>query len=238
MPNTSFTVGAVSASNSLVGSTANDQIGVNAFSMLGTDIYYMINPQWDNGSLVDAGAITLSSATNFYVGPVSASNSLVGGSAGDQVGSGGATLVNNTILLIRSPLWDHGPAVDAGAVSWASTSFFTVGQVSFFNSLVGSHPNDQVGSGGITIQGTTNYTISSPNWCYGAGASTAGSTTFVRIGVVSSSNSTVGAETAVPEILVQQPVGTEIVSNGSRDFGSVATGGTQSMVFTIKNRHG
>lgn len=38
-----------------------------------------------------------------------------------------------------------------------------------------------------------------------------------------------------PEIAVEQPVGTDIADNGSKDFGSVAVGSNASLTFTVKN---
>ena len=53
------TTGVVSASNSLVGSTANDQVGDDFYGgviALTNGNYLVRNPVWDNGSVVDAGA--------------------------------------------------------------------------------------------------------------------------------------------------------------------------------------
>ena len=47
--------GAVSAANSLVGSTASDQVGVNGITALGNNNYVVASSSWDNGSAVDAG---------------------------------------------------------------------------------------------------------------------------------------------------------------------------------------
>jgi autotransporter-associated beta strand protein len=41
--------------------------------------------------------------------------------------------------------------------------------------------------------------------------------------------------TGAPEIVVEQPAETEIVSNGSQDFGTVALGSDTSLTFTIRN---
>jgi len=104
------------------------------------------------------------------------------------------------------------------------------GVVSASNSLVGSHPNDQIGSGGITAP----FALNSPNWCYGAGAVTNFSFGPI-IGVVSAANSTVGAESAEPVIAVQQLDLTNIPSGGARDFGTVTAGSQSALSFVIKN---
>jgi hypothetical protein len=50
--------GEVSAANSLVGSTMNDQIGRYRVEPLANGNYVVRSPQWDHGSIVDAGAVT------------------------------------------------------------------------------------------------------------------------------------------------------------------------------------
>ncbi len=48
--------------------------------------YVVSSPYWDNGAATDAGAVTWCSGTTGCTGAVSASNSLVGSTANDQVG--------------------------------------------------------------------------------------------------------------------------------------------------------
>ena len=69
---------------------------------------------------------------------VSAANSLVGSSAGDNVGgSGGSgvTLLANGNYVVRSPVWDNGAIGDAGAVTWGSGTAGIQGTISDANSL-------------------------------------------------------------------------------------------------------
>src|SRR5207244_3457456 len=54
--------GAVSAANSLVGSTANDQVGGGLLRLQGGG-YVIPSPQWDNGAVQDAGAVTFGNGT-------------------------------------------------------------------------------------------------------------------------------------------------------------------------------
>lgn len=247
--------GVVSASNSFVGSTSGDQIGSGFITVFGGSdaaralIY---SPQWDNGGAVDAGAFTVVvPGTGPIAGVVSAGNSLVGSSTGDQIGSGGVFPITVNIggvstvhgFIAQSPLWDHGPAMNAGAVTVIGglTGPMTASLVSAANSMVGSHPGDQIGSGGFSPRNDlSGLDLLSPNWCYGAGAATP----FQLIppvqfgswaGVVSAANSTVGAETAEPEIVLRQPAPAELPSGSSRDFGGVAANATSSLTFTIHN---
>ena len=74
--------GPVSPANSLVGTHADDQIGGSPL-FYGKGTLLVPGPSWDNGSLVDAGAITISKTWKPPVGAVSAANSVLGLAAGD-----------------------------------------------------------------------------------------------------------------------------------------------------------
>ena len=244
----------VSASNSLVGSTAGDQIGSGGITVFGSSDApraLVYSPQWDNGSAADAGAFTVVvPGAGPIAGAISADNSLVGSSTGDQIGSGGVfpIIVNSGGVsamhgfIVQSPLWDHGPAMNAGAVTVIGglSGPMTAGLLSSANSIVGSHPGDQVGSGGFSLRSDlSGPDLQSPHWCYGAGAATP---LFIPplqfgswAGVVSAANSTVGAESHEPEIVLHQPAPTGVPSGSSRDFGGVAANATSSLTFTIHN---
>ena len=189
---TNGTSGVVSASNSLVGSTANDLVGSGSITVLSNGNYVVNSPFWDNGGIVNAGAVTWGSGTAGVSGAVSASNSLVGSTANDSVGDGGITALSNGNYVVNSPFWDNGGIVNAGAVTWGSGSAGVSGTVSASNSLVGTTTNDNVGNGGITVLSNGNYVVSSYNWNGNRGAVTWGSGTVGTSGAVSASNSLVG----------------------------------------------
>lgn len=80
---TDGTRGVVGPGNSLVGSTADDQIGpelgsFERLTVLPDSRYVALSFSWDNAGTVDAGAATLGDA-NTIVGPITAGNSLVTG---------------------------------------------------------------------------------------------------------------------------------------------------------------
>jgi hypothetical protein len=204
--------GAVSSSNSLVGSQAGDVIGYSGVIKLSNGSYVVMSPAWDNGGAADAGAVTWCSGVSGCIGAVSISNSLVGGQAGDEVGYfpdgvfpfRGVIELSNGNYIVRSPMWDNGGAADAGAVTWCSGVSGCNGAVSISNSLVGSHAGDQIGLGYSFYQGVIeltngNYVVSSPWWDNGvvadAGAVTWGNGTSGTTGAVSSANSLVGSST-------------------------------------------
>ena len=189
--------GVVGAVNSLVGTTANNQVGSNGVTTLGNGAYVVSSPYWDNGTATDAGAVTWITGTMAFGGAVTAANSLVGSTASDLVGSSGVTALSNDAYVVGSSQWDNGTATDAGAVTWASGEAGVSGVVSASNSLVGSTANNWVGSSGITALGNGAYVVRSPYWDNGAatdvGAVTWGSGATGVSGVVGAGNSLVGS---------------------------------------------
>jgi hypothetical protein len=193
--------GAVSAANSLVGSTVYDYVGVFGVTALNNGNYVVRSPHWDNGAVAEAGAATWGSGTAGVSGPVTAINSLVGSTAGDQVGASGVTALNNGHYVVSSYLWDNGATADVGAVTWGSGSGGTVGAVSAANSLVGTASGDQVGrpyyGQSVNALSNGNYVVSSVYWRNGAvanaGAVTWGNGLGGTVGAVSATNSLVGS---------------------------------------------
>lgn len=130
--------GMVSASNSLVGSNANDQVGLGYVTELSNGNYVMQNPYWNNGGVSDsgAGAVTWGSGMAGVSGVVSASNSLIGTNADDQVGNGDILVLTNGNYVVTTWSWDNY----AGAFTWGSGTTGVSGEVSSLNSVIGSSP--------------------------------------------------------------------------------------------------
>jgi filamentous hemagglutinin family protein len=194
---TAATIGTVGASNSLVGSQTSDAVGSGGVVALGDESYLVISPNWSNGEVSDVGAVTWGSGTTGVSGTISASNSLIGSSPNDQVGSGGIEeLYDGADYLVLSPQWEGS----AGAVTDGRDASGVKGVVSAANSLVGATTGDDIGSGGIIqlYNGNSylNYLVLSPDWGGGKGAVTNGSDGTGAVGVVSASNSLVGASTS------------------------------------------
>src|SRR5690606_17519060 len=136
-----------------------------------------------------AGAVTWGSSTTGHpVGQVSAANSLVGSSPNDLVGVDGVTPLTNGNYVVRSSTWNS----ITGAVTWGDGTNGTVGFVSAGNSLVGSNPNDFVGSVNVIALPNGNYVVASPLWNNFMGAATWGNGTGGTIGEISAANSLVG----------------------------------------------
>ena len=189
--------GVVSSSNSLVGSSLNDNVGGNGIAALTNGNYFLVSANWDSGAVSDVGAVTWGNGTSGVSGVVSSSNSLVGSSTSDQVGLTGVTALTNGNYVVRSSSWDFGGLVNVGAVTWGNGTSGLSGVVSSSNSLVGSKLSDNVGNTGITALTNGNYVVRSSNWDSEAitnvGAVTWGNGTSGISGSVSSSNSLVGS---------------------------------------------
>ena len=196
----------VAAANSLIGSTAGDLVG----SVLPPGYRYsnskfvVGSPLWDNGATYNVGAVTVLDGSSSFSGTISSSNSLIGSSAGDLVGSGGFRSFSSTpagsafpnainSFVVLSPAWANGSATSAGAATWMSLSAPVTGVVSSSNSLVGSTTGD--GSGLAMVLANT-WGIVLPSWDNGAttnaGAVTLMSATQGVIGTINSSNSVIG----------------------------------------------
>jgi hypothetical protein len=83
--------GVVSSSNSLVGSTNGDNIGNNvSLTNFFTNPNYIVrSSNWDNGTTVNAGAVTFGNGSTGVTGTITTCNSVPG-----LIASGGSTLVS------------------------------------------------------------------------------------------------------------------------------------------------
>ena len=192
------TVGAISITNSLIGSTANDGARLNITALTNSN-YVVGSPFWDSGLSTDAGAITWGNGIGGTIGVISATNSLVGSTKNDYVGSDASGMNKITALIngnyiVSSTLWDKGSTANAGAVTWGDGLGGTVGAISAENSLVGSKTGDQVGS--VTPLPDGGYVVASPFWNNGS-VTNAGAITWLgglgsTTGEISSLNSLPG----------------------------------------------
>ncbi len=142
-------VGPVSDSNSLTGATPGDQVGVYPAVALTNGSYVVNSRMWDNGTATDAGALTWCSGTTGCSGAVTPSNSLVGSTTNDRIGSilPQTTFVNSVVAIPNgrwiafSGFWDNGTATDAGAVTYGIGTMPTVGALTAVNSVRGALTN-------------------------------------------------------------------------------------------------
>ena len=190
----SGTVGTISAANSLVGSASGD-LASSHVTALANGHFVVNSPGWDNGTVIDAGAVTWGSGVGGTIGTISTANSLVGSTAKDMLGST-ITALSNGNFVLASPNWDNGLAIDAGAVTWGNGLGGTVGTINAVNSLIGSATNDGTRFN-ITPLTNGNYVVGAPFWDHDAatdaGAVSWGNGLGGTAGVISDANSLVGS---------------------------------------------
>ncbi|MBF0437054.1 MAG: filamentous hemagglutinin N-terminal domain-containing protein, partial [Magnetococcales bacterium] len=178
--NSSF-LGTVSSSNSLIGSTGNyaannlagDQVGSGGLVMLKNNNFVVLSPTWNKS----AGAVTFGNQASGFtngIGTLSATNSLIGATAGtiyqntvstnyavfdgDGVGSSTSyiTTLSSGDYVVASPAWNHGK----GAVTFGSGTTGKVGTVGSAISLVGTTGGSGDTGGGLYYtnnNGNRNY---------------------------------------------------------------------------------
>lgn len=172
--------GPVSPANSLVGSRAYDWVGEKGVTALSSGNYIVLSPWWNNGDLIDTGALTWCDGAAGCIGELSPANSRVGSSPYDQVGGLGISELNQGNYVALNPTWDDGAAIDAGAATWCADGQPCLGAVSAANSLVGANPS-------LTRLSNGHYVIANHQgvtWCAGqtgcAGAVDAASSLLTR----------------------------------------------------------
>ena len=171
--------GHVTSSNSLVGTSVNDQVASDGVVALRNGNYVVMSSTWNSG----VGAASWGNGSTGTAGVVSSTNSLVGSRSGSSVKA-----LENGNYVVGSPGWNGG----MGAATWASGSGGTVGAISAINSLVGMNSTDHVGSNLFSLT-NGNYVVASSAWNNNAGAVTWASGSAGLIGVVSGVNSLVGS---------------------------------------------
>jgi hypothetical protein len=178
--------GEVSAAGSLVGTNVGDGVGDQVVALANGNFVVAAN---------GACSATWGNGTTAITGTVSTANSLLGGDLDGGSGNVQVTALTSGNYVVAFPNWEGpaGQSIALGAVTWANGSTGTTGSPSAANSLVGSKPGDQVGSGGVTALSNGNYVVTSPHWNDDEGAATWGNGSTGTSGTVSAANSLVGS---------------------------------------------
>jgi len=166
--------GIVSEELSVLGSASGEGASLSLLGLSGGN-QLLLTPDWSDGGTLDgAGAVTWISASTGRLangltgGVIGQSNSIVGGAAGDRIGSGGITqsgyYYGGHLYFVRSPEWtDGGTKTEAGALtrfnantgllsgmSNATDFLESGGTVSSANSLLGAQSGDRIGDAEFT----------------------------------------------------------------------------------------
>jgi filamentous hemagglutinin family protein len=229
--------GAIAASNSLLGNGTGDNLGSGGVTQLGNGMLVIASPYWSvNGLSTSEGAATWMDSTSGKLldsstgGVITATNSLIGGSPNDRVGSDGVTEVTDYSTfwnyVVRSSGWNSG----AGAVTWVNGTTGKTsdgsGTISSANSLIGSSAGDSVGSDTVKLLGNGTLVLADQFWGGGKGAVTwmDGATGKLadnsQGGVVSATNSLIGSTT---DALSPSSTGDRIGSGGITEITDGAT---------------
>ncbi len=195
--------GFVSSENSLVGASAYDHVGATyGSSYFGGGVvpllngnYVVISPDWNNGAIADAGAVTWVNGATGLTGPVSSDNSLVGTTPNDRIGIPSVTALANGNYVVASMWWQNPEPGGDGAITWGSGQGGLTGPVSIGNSLVGSTNYCCNDARWVTALTNGNYVVSSPGWSGlvdSGGAVTWADGDTGLVGTISAENSLVG----------------------------------------------
>ncbi len=209
----------------LTGSTTNDHVGENGVFAVGHGNFVVVSSEWDNNGVTDVGAVTWVNGTTGFNGPVSEANSLFGSTTNDEFAGSKITVLSNGNYVASNQFWTNAAVHHAGAVTWGDGDHGVFGPISTTNSIYGTHPTDQVGSGGTSPSvielANGNYVVSSPDWVNGA-ALFAGAVTWANgngttVGAVSAANSLVGSSSAdsIGTIASPNDVGILPLKNGN-----------------------
>lgn len=235
---TGGTIGTINSANSLIGTTHNQVLGNNGVIVLNNGNYLVNSSEWSNPLVpfptgANVGAVTFGNGTSGTVGTISSSNSLIGLTDGDFIGTGGITVLTNGNYVVNSPAWDN-PSTgkgNVGAVTWCNGATGRTGAVSDTNSLVGVVAGQQVGVSGVTALTNGNYVVSTGIWVNpalpfpnNAGAVTFCDGTTGRTGVVSAANSLIGSS----ESALVGSGGVTALTNGNYVVRSFEWSGTSS----------
>ncbi|NNE66061.1 MAG: hypothetical protein HKN33_05795, partial [Pyrinomonadaceae bacterium] len=223
----------VSATNSLVGTSAEDKVGEDGIVTNSDHKYVVSSHSWDNGAITDAGAITYCRLSLGCRGAVSSANSLVGSSAGDFSGSG-VTLLTNGNFVVGTWRWDNNGNTNVGAATFIDSAIGISGTISSSNSLIGSISDDRTGQD-VTALSNGNYVVTSNRWNNGAvpsaGAVTFGNGTTGITGFVSAANSLVGSAIGdfVGKQIVPLPNGNYVVASSEWSNGAATKAGAVTL---------
>ncbi|HRG14959.1 MAG TPA: hypothetical protein PLB00_03105 [Pseudomonadota bacterium] len=151
--------------SAITGGTPGDGVGSNGIVVLPSGNFLVRSGCWQNAGAFCSGAVTFIDGDTGLNGVVSATNSLVGGSA--NAGIGGTTVLANGNYLVNSTSATIDGVVNAGAVVWGSGTSGVVGTVSAANSLHGTRTNDRVGFGnglGVFALANGHYVVLTRDW--------------------------------------------------------------------------
>lgn len=163
------TTGPVTQNNSLTGIKTGDNVGMG-ITALGNGNYVIASPNFDSGSITNAGAVTWVDGTVSVSGAIDPATSLVGATTNDRIGTSVTPLANGNYVVV-STLWDNGSITDTGAFTLGDGASGTTGTVTAANSLTGTSIDDGANAT-VTPLATGDYVVVMPGFDNGPVADT------------------------------------------------------------------
>lgn len=152
----------VSAKNSIVGHQPGNSVGGSVVAL--TNGHFVVgSPSWDNGAIIDAGAVTWGDGSGSIVGGVSALNSLIGTHAFDYVGGVPPFPLPNGNYVVSSSLWDDGDVQDVGAATWCPGATGCTGAIDDNATLKGRRAGDRAAND-VVPNAKGDYVVISRVW--------------------------------------------------------------------------
>lgn len=176
------------AQTDITGPSGSGQFGTTV-TTLPNGNFVVTDPSYTVAGAESAGRVYL------YNGKTLALISTMTGTAAlDTVGSDGVTILANGDFVVTSSSWNG----NLGAVTHCSAVAGCPSTITSSNSLVGTNPDDAIGSDGVVALPNGSYVVRSSNWSDGI-SSSPGAITWCDgdagcVGLVSAANSRVGSD--------------------------------------------
>jgi hypothetical protein len=207
---TKVTTGTVNATNSVIGTTKDEQLGAYDVVALTNGKYVISSPNWINDQGNYVGAIRVCDGNQISTGNLNSSNSLIGFKENDWQKYHIVGLPSGDFVTL-SPYWKNQSGVAVGAVLWASSTEVKVGAANMEESaLIGGRLGDFSGASIVPLS-NSNYLVVAPNLVY---QNLTGGVTWIqggaRAATISLSNTLIG----VPNVGVRAlPNGNYVVNS-------------------------
>lgn len=155
--------GVVSGSNAIIGTSTNDGVGLFSVALTNGN-YLVLSHSWD-GTAANIGAVTWGNGTTGTSGPVSTTNSVVGGSFNDGSSPIPALLTSKGDAVIAMSGFDVPGRTDAGMMSLVKGNGPSSAVLTTSNAYVGGSASEFMGTGvGTTVTPDDRLVIVSSNW--------------------------------------------------------------------------
>jgi hypothetical protein len=199
-------VGEMSSAVSMMGTKAYDRIGLGGVTLLGNGQAIVSSPEWGVIGASNSGAVTWIDTRQALSGTVDATNSLVGNSPDDRIGTAttigaGVTSIGGGRYVIVSPDWQNAAGVAVGAVTWVDSALTRTGTVTAANSLIGSTAGD-LRDARVTALRSRHFVITARYWD--------GGRTMADVGAVVWANGGTGITGTIG-------IGNALIGNGASD---------------------